>query len=120
MGLFSRLFPRYKPITAEGEARTMMEQQIEQLAHRQTQLISAIAEAEAELTGVNEVLQALRTAVDACNPNVRLIERQISEALDANLVFPLGSDSDEDGAEDGNRNAPGGPEVPSFLVNGAR
>lgn len=120
MGLFSRLFPRYRPITAEGEARTMMEQQIEQLAHRQTQLISAIAEAEAELTGVNEVLQALRTAVDACNPNVRLIERQISEALDANLILPLGSGTDAEGTDASDRVAQGSAEVPSFLVNGAR
>lgn len=115
MGLFSRLFPRYRPLTPELEARSAMEVQIDNLARRQSDLIDRIAADEEELAGVNEVLQALRTAVDACNPIHRRIERQITETLDANLILPLGDSGDENGAGNGNGDSEGGAQIPPFL-----
>ena len=115
MGLFSRLFPRYRPLTPETEARSMMEIQIDNLARRQSDLIDRIAADEEELAGVNEVLQALRTAVDACNPIHRRIERQISETLDANLILPAGNSGNESGASNGDGDTEGDAQIPPFL-----
>lgn len=120
MGLFSRLFPRYQPLTAESEARSMMEIQIDQLSRRQTTLIAVIASAEEELTGVNEVLSALRSAVDACNPNLRTITRHLEEALDADFLLEGRSESPENGTENSPTATSGGDQVPSFLREGLR
>lgn len=93
----------------------MMEMQIDNLARRQSDLIDRIAADEEELAGVNEVLSALRRAVDECNPIHRRIERQITETLDANLIFSAGDSGNESGAENGNRDPEGGTQIPSFL-----